>query len=423
MYGVSHVYRHMGPNTYKIPIKKRKLFLHYPLSYSRSNSNMNSSAGTAASTSQEGDDEEIDKTNNAALTGTDPGTRTQRIDDITLAKMHMRAKALASAKWENTSHVHPSITNDYRWSKRIMARFKTGLLEQEARILRKAKRSKKRKRGDDSSDEDDFESLVERTHSSKLTWLELDRAPSLEFITQEQAYRLPSRALTELAEVTAEERKTLVLQTPVIPHQYSFTAIGSRKMPKQVHALRQVSQSLTQATRLMAYGLNELLWDFSYNDKKGVSPVTVRRAAESLFAALDTINNQVRITNVAALRGSGAKEEVFRALSHHDTPGLSKPLGHIAQFALKDQRENAKNWPQATNSTRGGGRGGQSKRRKDFRRNNRPNINRDNDNSGGNLNNLNNQDKQPNRIQQPSQTPKNPAKRSGGPVNRHGGKK
>ena len=108
---------------------------------------MNSSAGTAASTSQEGDNEETDKTNKAALTGTGPGTRTQRIDDITLAKMHMRARALASAKWENTSHVHPSITNDYRWSKRIMARFKTGLLEQEARILQKAKRSKKRKRG------------------------------------------------------------------------------------------------------------------------------------------------------------------------------------------------------------------------------------------------------------------------------------
>ena len=94
---------------------------------------MNSSAGAAASTSQEGDNEETEKTNEAALTGTSLSASPQRIDDITLAKMHMRAKALASAKWENTSHVHPSITNGYRWSKR------------------KAKRSKKRKRGDDSS--------------------------------------------------------------------------------------------------------------------------------------------------------------------------------------------------------------------------------------------------------------------------------
>ena len=31
----------------------------------------------------------------------------------------------------------------------------------------------------------------------------------------------------------------------------------------------EVSQSLTQATRLMAYGLNELLFDFPYNSKKG----------------------------------------------------------------------------------------------------------------------------------------------------------
>ena len=379
---------------------------------------MNPGAGPAASTFQDGDNDERDRTNEAALTGTSPSAYSQRIDDITLAKMHMRAKALASAQWENTSHVHPETTRTYRWSKRILARFKTGLLEQEARILRKAKRSKKRKRGDDSSDEDDFESLVERADSSKLTWLELDRAPSLEFISQEQAYRLPSRALTELAEVTAEERKTLVLQTPVIPNQFSFTAIGTRKMPKQVHALRQVSQSLTQATRLLAYGLNELLWDFDYNDMKGVSPETVKRATESLFAALDTINNQVRITNIAALRGSGAKEEVFRALSHHDTPGLSKPLGHIAQFALKDQRENAKNWPQVSNSTRGGGRGGQSKRRKDFRW--RPKNNRDNDYSGGNQ--TMQTDKQPN-PNQPPQTPKYPTKRSGGPVIHHSGKK
>ena len=125
----------------------------------------------------------------------------------------------------------------------------------------------KRKRDDVSSDDDDLESLVERSDSSKLTWLELDKAPSLECISQDHAYRLPCRALTELAGITAEERKTLVLQTPAIPNQFSFTAIGI-KVTKQVHALRQVSQALNQATRLLAYGVKELL----------------------------SINNQVRIT-------------------------------------------------------------------------------------------------------------------------------
>ena len=150
------------------------------------------------------------------------------LTDISLAKMHMRARTLAEARWENSTHMDPTQAQNYAWSKRVLARFKLGLLYHEKRQLHQArKRKRKAKTVDDSddSDDDDFHQLCSRSENQKLTWLELDKAEDFKFVSQENAYKLPSQALSELAVLTTEEWKTLVLQTLVIPHQYSFTAI------------------------------------------------------------------------------------------------------------------------------------------------------------------------------------------------------
>ena len=123
-----------------------------------------------------------------------PNTGPHHISDIGLAKMHMRARALAEARWENSSHMDPAVANNYSWSKRVLARFKLGILEHEKRQLRQARSRKRKARvvadSDDESEDDDFGQLCRRTESQKLTWLELDKAEDFKFVTQDNAYQL-----------------------------------------------------------------------------------------------------------------------------------------------------------------------------------------------------------------------------------------
>ena len=138
-------------------------------------------------------------------------TGLHHISDIGLAKMHMRARALAEARWENSSHMDPAVANNYSWSKRVLARFKLGILEHEKRQLRQARNRKRKARVVDNSDEsedDDFGQLCRRTESQKLTWLELDKAEDFKFVTQDNV----KRRLFQPQDTTVPESPLILLK-------------------------------------------------------------------------------------------------------------------------------------------------------------------------------------------------------------------
>ena len=341
------------------------------------------------------------------------------ISDLQIQLAARRLRNLENLPWESTSLLSPEIEETYPWSTAVAARFKFGLLEWEKRLAREAKRSKrsKSKRDSDEDGEDELPDYCEVGEVKRLTHMEFQQVPRDRFLTKSEMRSLIPRELTELAHVSAEDRKTMVMSTPSIPRQRSFTNVATSNPSRKIQTLGSTSRSLQQIARTIAFSANEIL--FGLHTEGEVSPIRANRISDALLSTLDAVNNLTRIVNISALREANAAPELMQSLSGRSSAGLGNAMNSVNELIHDRAMKYAKNFKRGP-PTQNGPRGGAYKtprNRPQDNGNKRPKITKnqrnyqnDNRNRNRNRNNQNQEDSETDAPHPKNRQPKSPKK-------------